>query len=302
MAATTVCNLTLLLLVLLMGQAGAQRCADVDLGFILDSSGSISKIEHDEEKDFLKQIASHFKISVNGSHEAVISFSANAELVIKLNEHKDQASFEAAVDRIPLTRGYTRIDKALRVAKDELFAESNGARKSVSKSLVILTDGSQTPVDGAEDPGEIADELRDEGVNIVVVGIGTQTDPIELDHLAGGAGKSYRAATFECLLKSDFIEQVTTSTCPKKPNCTSLADIGFILDASGSLRRNYGREKEFLKQVAATFGISKDGFHSGVVRFAYLTELSIKFSDHYDQASFDKAVDEIFYDLDNIFM
>ena len=91
----------------------------------------------------------------------------------------------------------TRIDKALRLADTELYSELNGHRAGVAKILVILTDGSQTPDADAEDPGNITDEMRTRGYTIIVVGIGPGTDPRELNHMAGGAGRSFRASSFD---------------------------------------------------------------------------------------------------------
>ena len=57
-----------------------------------------------------------------------------------------------------------RIDRALRLTQRELFAPENGGRNGgIPKVLILLTDGSQTPGKDAEDPGDIADQLRAEG-------------------------------------------------------------------------------------------------------------------------------------------
>ena len=71
-------------------------------------------------------------------------------------------------------------------------------------------------------------------------------------------------------------------------------DVGFILDSSGSLRREYSKEKDFLKALAATFGVSSDDSRAGVVTFSYDAEHSIKLKDHSDILSFNNAVDKIF--------
>ena len=113
----------------------------------------------------------------------------------------------------------TRIDRALRLAQRELFDESNGARAGVAKILVLLTDRSQTPDADAEDPGNISDEIRASGITVIVVGIGPGTDPVELDHMAGGAGRSFRASSFDELMQGDFISRVSQSTCPVVRRC-----------------------------------------------------------------------------------
>ena len=83
---------------------------------------------------------------------------------------------------------------------------------------------------------------------------------------------------------------VTLSICfchfvaktPIKPSCESVVDVGFILDSSGSLANDYDKEKDFLKTLAATFGVSDQGSRAGVITFSYYTEHSIKLNDYKD--------------------
>ena len=56
--------------------------------------------------------------------------------------------------------------------------------------------------------------------------------------------------------------------------------MGFILDSSGSLKNDYGKEKDFLKAVVATFGVSRVDGKAGVVTFSHDSEHSIKLKDH----------------------
>ena len=69
--------------------------------------------------------------------------------------------------------------------------------------------------------------------------------------------------------------------------------MGFVLDSSGSLKADYGREKDFVKNVAAAFGVGPDASRAGVVTFSYDAEHSIKMGDHDTLQSFMTAVDNI---------
>ena len=77
------------------------------------------------------------------------------------------------------------------------------------------------------------------------------------------------------------------------PTCKSKVDVGFVLDSSGSLKAQYGLEKDFLKKVATSFGLGDDSSRAGVVTFSYSAEHSIKLNDHFDVKQFSKAVDNI---------
>ena len=184
----------------------------VDVGFILDSSGSLRR-DYSKEKDFLKALAATFGVSSNGSRAGVVTFSHHAEHSIKLNEHTDLTSFDAAVDSIPLMGSTTRIDKALRLTQKELFSIPNGGRPGVTKVLIVLTDGSQTKDAGAEDPGDVADEIRKSGINILTVGIGKGVNKTELAHISGGADKVFSAASFDQLISSQFLDVVNNAGC-----------------------------------------------------------------------------------------
>lgn len=187
--------------------------AKVDVGFILDSSGSL-RDDYQNEKNFLKALAGAFGVSDDGSRAGVITFSYYSEHSIKLKDHTDITSFSKAVDAIPLMGSTTRIDKALRLTQAELFALENGARAGVPKILILLTDGSQTQDANAEDPGDIAEELRTRGgVTLIVVGIGAGVNQTELDHMAGGKDNAFSAASFDELVGGDFIQQLTEKSC-----------------------------------------------------------------------------------------
>uniref|UniRef100_A0A7M5WVJ2 VWFA domain-containing protein n=1 Tax=Clytia hemisphaerica TaxID=252671 RepID=A0A7M5WVJ2_9CNID len=192
----------------------------------------------------------------------------------------------------------TRIDKALRLTQSQMFSIANGGRPGVSKIVIVLTDGSQTQDVGAEDPGNVAEELRSMGYKVLAVGIGSGVNSTELAHITGNKANVYSAVTFDELISQDFLGTVNKAGCDEakkevKPLCEVKVDVGFVLDSSGSLRNDYDKEKNFLKALAATFGVSEDGARAGVVTFSYDTEHSIKLNDHYDLFSFSDAVDKI---------
>ena len=74
---------------------------------------------------------------------------------------------------MPFQLWETRIDLALWLADTELFTISNGARTCAKKLLILLTDGTQSSASKSEDPSTIADELRQTGVELIVIGIGS---------------------------------------------------------------------------------------------------------------------------------
>ena len=74
---------------------------------------------------------------------------------------------------------------------------------------------------------------------------------------------------------------------PKK--CKAKADVAFLLDSSGSIRRHYRDEKNFLKALAGAFDLNKGGSQAGVITFSQRTEISIKLNQYHDIDSFNKV-------------
>ena len=161
----------------------------------------------------MKTLAATFGISSNGSRAGVVTFSYYTEHSIKMNDHQDLSSFNAAVDSIALMGSTTRIDKALRLTQTDMFSIPNGGRPGVPKLVILLTDGSQTADVGAEEPGDIAEELRNDGINILVVGIGQGVNQTELNHIAGGDANAFSAASFDELIASDFVNKIKEQSC-----------------------------------------------------------------------------------------
>ena len=188
--------------------------AKADIAFILDSSGSLRN-DYDKEKAFLNSLATTFGISNDGARAGVVTFSYNSEHTIKLNDHNDISSFADAVNKIPLMGSTTRIDKALRLTQKEMFTLQNGGRPGVNRLVFVLTDGSQTQDADAEDPGAVAEELRNSGIRLITVGIGKGVNKTELARIAGDAKDVFSAATFDELISYDFLSELNKAGCAK---------------------------------------------------------------------------------------
>ena len=105
-----------------------------------------------------------------------------------------------------------------------------------------------------------------------------------------------RTNAFEYIIDFFFILNDFPLFIAKKDvqaRCGQKVDVGFILDSSGSLRTEYGKEKQFLKAIAAQFGVNQNNSRIGVISFSYFAELSIKLDEHDNQHTFNKAVDDI---------
>ena len=114
----------------------------VDLGIIVDSSGSISRRNWILMKAFLKQLADQFDISPSGTHMAAVAYSTKPQVVFKFNtlqgSQLNTIEVKKLLDGIPHQRGLTYIDRALLFADGEIFTVANGMRPQVTKVIIGL--------------------------------------------------------------------------------------------------------------------------------------------------------------------
>lgn len=86
---------------------------------------------------------------------------------------------------------------------------------------------------------------------------------------------------------------MTASRAQTESRCRVVADIGILVDSSGSLRNEFHKEIAFVKDIARSLTVSRDGVNIGIVTFSYYAQLTIKLSDYKDTVSFIKGTEKI---------
>lgn len=72
----------------------------MDIGILMDESGSVTKGDFELQKNFVKALAGHFQFGPSAAQFGVITFSSAAYLDITLSKYKDPASFSQGVNEI----------------------------------------------------------------------------------------------------------------------------------------------------------------------------------------------------------
>ena len=189
-----------------------EKCnPNVDVAFLIDSSGSISGRNYRKVKTFVANLAANFNISPGGSRAAVVLYSTGASTDIKFTDFTSSESFGGAVQRLTHQRGFTRIDLALQRAYYDLFSPRGDSRYDVPKIAFLLTDGEQTPSPDAIPLDRAARFLKNEGVRLITIGIGKNVKEAELKSIASSEKDVMLADTFDGLLEE--VEPLTKSAC-----------------------------------------------------------------------------------------
>ncbi len=192
----------------------------VDIVFLLDESGSVSRENFKESLDFVKNMIKAFpddKLSgKEGTRFGLSTFSTNYKPHFYLSNYTNQSGYLSAVNRVSYSGGGTNLGRALRLVLTDQFSEDRGLRPEVDgvpRILIVLTDGRSG--DSVSIPAE---NVRNKNIVIYAIGIGGY-NLRQLKEIASSDSHVHTLSSFTELDK--FISTLTSSAC-YEPRSTSL--------------------------------------------------------------------------------
>ncbi|XP_028394866.1 deleted in malignant brain tumors 1 protein-like [Dendronephthya gigantea] len=197
---------------LVICRANLKTCQNkLDLGFMLDSSGSVGYDNFERMKGFVKHLTDFFKLGRDHTRVSVMSFSDIPSIPIPLSRYfSDKSQFDNAVDRIKYINGGTATARALNMAYNEMFRSGNGAREpEYKKVLIILTDGRSS----SGQVGGPARKLKNSGVVIFSVGIGSGLSLPELQEMASDPVDHHVITLNNFTQLAGLAEEMSSKTC-----------------------------------------------------------------------------------------
>ena len=153
----------------------------VDIAVILDGSQSLNDEGIEKIRNFTKSVVDKYGVSKPGPHIAVVEFSKEPAVLIRLDDHFDEESLKKAIDSIrPSGNVEVRTDEALEVVVDKVFSAELGGRASVPKVIILVTDDEST---GDRSLDEVQKDAERQGARVLVVTIGPNVDRDDLKKL-----------------------------------------------------------------------------------------------------------------------
>ena len=140
-------------------------------------------------KDFVQTSLKSFAISPLETHVGIVQYGDRAEIMIKPNDGISLSKLDDVTRKLSRIGGARRMNKALRLVNSEIYGKPGETRPNAKKVVILLTTGKNSG-DGSGELPRVARQLRDEGVEIVVVVVGKDADPSEIDAITGKKGSS----------------------------------------------------------------------------------------------------------------
>ncbi|XP_012628006.1 von Willebrand factor A domain-containing protein 2 [Microcebus murinus] len=147
-------------------QPGCQA-QSLDLVFMLDASASVGPENFAQMQSFVRSCALRFDVNPDVTQVGLVVFGSWVQTAFGLDAHPTLAAVLRATSQAPYLGGAGSAGTALLHIYDKVMTVQRGARPGVPKAVVMLTGGR-----GAEDAAVPAQKLRNNGVSVLVVGVG----------------------------------------------------------------------------------------------------------------------------------
>ena len=174
--------------------------ARVDLGFIVDGSGSVGRANFIRCLNFIKNLVSSFTISPRYSRVGILVYSHRVIPVFSFGRYQRLGDVLRAINKIKYPSGGTKTGRALSYSRNYLFARSN-----YRKVLILMTDGKS--YDKVRQP---AATLRNMGVEVFALGVGKRFSMRQLIQIASNRRHVF-TADFKNL--GSFVRAIKQKAC-----------------------------------------------------------------------------------------
>jgi len=232
-----------------------KKSAKMDLQIMVDSSASIEKVNFEIMMyGIAHDMVGQLDIGEEKTRVGLFQFSHKMENVIQLGEISSKSEL---VDKIAATAyhpGGTLTAKALDTAYAS-FAEHQRNDKEVKKVCVVFTDGEANDADHLPAASK---KWRDDGVEVLAVGVGPDVTKEGLSKVAGSAEKVLQVESFKELAKTmkDLLKDVC-KTGADVSQCRMSGDTLADPDACSNyfVCEHIGTDQAILRKLACPSGL-----------------------------------------------
>ncbi|KAK7105718.1 uncharacterized protein [Littorina saxatilis] len=187
------------------------ECADdMDLAFILDSSGSITDADFKLSLEFVAKVVEEMNIP-SVVRVATLIFESSPTVKFFFNSYSNKSQVLSAIRGIVRSSGGTATALALDLARTELFTTAHGARSTGTKRVAVLVTDGQS--DSLVLTTQAANRLQHlSGVTLFSIGVGGY-DLAELKAMSSNPKCSHVFTLSQFSEIDSIITEIQRSTC-----------------------------------------------------------------------------------------
>ncbi|KAL4222984.1 von Willebrand factor type A domain [Mactra antiquata] len=264
------------------------ECKDkvADVMFLLDSSNDVGQTHFRSVEHFAMDIINDLDIGENKTQVGVITFNTYPYIRQTLNDSK--LHLLNVVNQIPYYSGTRETDRALELLRLEGYHVD---RYEAPNVVIIITNGKFHNTFLAR---RSADAVKQSGIEVFVVGVGSNVNKDELEYMASGSEHVTVVSNFVEFDLSNFEFEVARNVCE---TCVpDVADVMFVVDSSLSVgKTNFVKVKDFIKQMLGNFDIGLNTTRIGMIVYNTDAKISFNLDEYNNTQDIIDAIDNIKY-------
>uniref|UniRef100_A0A8C6Y0Q2 VWFA domain-containing protein n=1 Tax=Naja naja TaxID=35670 RepID=A0A8C6Y0Q2_NAJNA len=257
-----------------------------DVMFLVDSSGSISHQDFEKMKKFMQELVDKCSVGLDEVQFGVVQFSSTNKEEFQLNSSKDYII--NAIRNMAQMEQNTYTGKALQFVSD-YFKPAKGARPSVNKILILLTDG-----EAHDNVREPASALRKEGVIIYSIGI-TGANVTQLVEISGAPNNMFYLKDYDVLkyIEKDIMFRICSPYKLDECKRINRLDLVFVIDSSSSIgETNYILMSNFIIGIVNKSDVGKEHVQFGAVKYSNNPEIMFKLNTYSKRSDIIKFIQD----------
>ncbi|CAG5115730.1 unnamed protein product, partial [Candidula unifasciata] len=260
---------------------------NMDLIVAIDGSNSMGADNFEQQKLSIIKLLTPMNISEDEIHVGIILFSG--EVTDALNPTGDKSLVLSKVQSLEHPDEETRTDKAIYRAMD-MFRQF-GRNGSVPKLLMLITDGVPTERDLTI---QSANEAKDMGINLYVIGVTEQADETEMRKIASMKNQVFLTEDFTTLAGS--LNNATNRACVDLKCQDASIDIVFLLDSSSTTgTTNFNEMKTFVHEFLQFADVDSGEIRVSVVSYSDSAMVQFQLNTYTTKVLMNNAINSLQY-------
>ena len=111
----------------------------LDIGFLVDSSGSITHEKFPQVLQFVRNVSARLEVREGRTRVGLVTYADSSRQQFTLSRYEDMDNLLNAIERVEYRPGRTNTADGLRTIRQQLFSSNNGDREDAPNIVIGTT-------------------------------------------------------------------------------------------------------------------------------------------------------------------
>lgn len=234
----------------------------LELVFVVDASSQVSDQMLHRIRDFITLQGRIYNIS-SQTRFKIISYADSVDTILTLQDGVSVRALREGLEQLKRTGGDRHTEKALQNVQDMIVNKRDGIRENAGKVVVVVMNGANSRQSASGLLKSQARALRQTGVEVVVVAIGSAINDNEVNEIAGSPGNVVKVRSADDVNVATATISVSSTRALSRP---LPLDLGFVLGIEGlSDTTDFNLARDVIEAILTKLEIGENATRVGLI-------------------------------------